>query len=94
MCTRNTDFVNFLHEMDEKVDQFVFVHELSVCCGDQKTDVEAGHRFAPQNDEIVRALAHKLKRHKFGKWKKLTAAETAQLHFIRPHNTPAPVLNP
>lgn len=33
--------VNFLHEMDDKVHQFMFVHLLCVEVGDEKTDVIA-----------------------------------------------------
>lgn len=34
-------FVNFLHEMNDKVHQFMFVHLLCVEVGDEETDVIA-----------------------------------------------------
>lgn len=51
-------FVDFLHEMYDKIDQFVFVHLFGVEVRDQKTDVVAFDWFASQHHEIFRTHHH------------------------------------
>lgn len=56
-------FVNFLHEMNDKVHQFMFVHLLCVEVGDEKADVIALHWFPPQDEEVL--CSHHHETHEF-----------------------------
>jgi len=55
--------VNFLHEMNDKVHQFMLVHLLGVEVGDEKTDVVALHWFPPQDEEVL--CSHHHETHEF-----------------------------
>ena len=51
-------FINFFHEMNDKVDQFVPQHFFSMKIGNQETNVIAFNLFSPQNDEIFGTSHH------------------------------------
>lgn len=52
--------IDFLHKMNEKVNQFLFVHGLNMMIGNQEADVISRNRLSSQHNEVVGTLGHEV----------------------------------